>query len=352
MLREIPVSKRTTMSLSREALRSVVALVLLMLFAQGASHAFDPGEPYFIANGYTYDGDYKFAVPCGMWFTIGLGMRIYPSDIIYMPDDGRPVQSSGDLSTPSPPGEKPWRLGCNPSYPYAGIGNGAISVLYLRPGKNTIYADVQKDMGGQFVTWHGTFIIYVVRIEKTGPNVTREIDFADQEITYELEGYDGTGQSDDTFRIMWDDNGDGSFDRGPGVELKKTSSPASTVANRRFDSSVCAYITGNADKGGCGGTNSAIYPVKIRLSVDVGTDHLADRQQELDLLGWNYNPPIPFDPNPFFPTTPPCLLVRVDGLCEGVLATAVGGRLQDMGCPRRSQRLELEAGGDVQLRLS
>jgi hypothetical protein len=301
------------MSLSREALRSVVALVLLMLFAQGASHAFDPGEPYFIANGYTYDGDYKFAVPCGMWFTIGLGMRIYPSDIIYMPDDGRPVQSSGDLSTPSPPGEKPWRLGCNPSYPYAGIGNGAISVLYLRPGKNTIYADVQKDMGGQFVTWHGTFIIYVVRIEKTGPDVTREIDFADQEITYKLQGYDGTGQSGETFEVMWDDDGNGSFTVGPKADLKKTWRPDPIPANRRFNSAVGAIMIGNGAQGGFGSALAAGYPVKIRLSVNVGTDNLADRQQELDLLGWRFNPPIPFDPNPFFPTTP---LVYWSGLTD------------------------------------
>ena len=107
-------------------------------------------------------------------------------------------------------------------------------------------------------------------------------------------------------RFLWDYNGDGIFYRGPGSTFVKTWSPPATYENRRFESSLSARMYPDPSQGAFQSTTAGYYPVKIRLSVNVGTDHLPDRQKELDLLDWGCTDPITFDncPNPFFPKQP------------------------------------------------
>ena len=143
------------------------AATLFALLPCGVAQAFEPGDPYFRANDHAYDGTYKFAVPCGLRFTIGLEMRIYPSSYPYFPDPDRPVQWSGDLPSDDPDAEYP---GCNPTY-----GSSSISVLYLTPGAKHLHAEVQKYMGEEqgYLTWEGNFTVYVVRVESQWNRVIR-----------------------------------------------------------------------------------------------------------------------------------------------------------------------------------
>jgi hypothetical protein len=175
-----------------------------------------------MANGHAYDGTYRFAVPCGLGFTISLDMRIYPSSYPYFPDPDSPVQWSGHLPTPDPDEDQGHLLGCNPIY-----GSSSISVVYLSPGAKHLHAEVQKYMGEEqgYLTWEGDFTIYVVRVTT---NYKEVIDDAGFSITYTLDGYDGTGAPLDVFTVMWDDNGDGIFNRGPGSTFIKTWSPPAT----------------------------------------------------------------------------------------------------------------------------